>query len=293
MCQPVSSHQTTATVLFNQQLTKTQYLLRLQAPHGVEEAKPGHFIHLNCHPSLTLPRPFSILDIDKNKGTMDVFYQVVGEGTQYMAGWEAGFETTMLSPIGCHFKEPDLGRHALLIAGGIGYAPLDFFARFLKIKGVQTTFLLGLESDPPFELTPSTTPLLPFDPIQNPLSLDRQESMGIPSRLSSLEAKPGFFHGYVTQLAAEILQEMDAKEREKTDLYICGPTPMMKAAAMVAEEFNLAGQVSLEEHMACGFGGCAGCVAPIKDAVDDNDSWNYRRVCTDGPVFDLNDVIWE
>jgi dihydroorotate dehydrogenase electron transfer subunit len=290
MCQPVTSHQTTATVLFNQQLTKTQYLLRLKAPNGIKEAKPGHFIHLNCHPSLTLPRPFSILDADINQGTMDIFYQVVGEGTQYMAGWQAGFETTVLTPIGCHFKEPDLSHHALLIAGGIGYAPLDFFARFLKKLGVQTTLLLGLESEPPFELTPSTTPLLPFEPIKNPLSLARQESIGIPSRLSSLEAKPGFFHGYVTELAANILQDMDTEKLKKTELYICGPTPMMKAAAKVANQFNLAGQVSLEEHMACGFGGCAGCVAPIIGA---DDSWNYRRVCTDGPVFNLKDVVWD
>ncbi|MBF0446126.1 MAG: dihydroorotate dehydrogenase electron transfer subunit [Magnetococcales bacterium] len=290
MCQPAASNQTTATVLFNKQLTKTQYLLRLQAPRGVEEAKPGHFIHLNCHPSLTLPRPFSILDSDINQGTLDIFYQVVGEGTQYMAGWQAGFETTMLSPIGCHFKQPDAGHNAMLIAGGIGYAPLDFFARQLKKQGVQTTLLLGLESDPPFELTTSNTPLLPFEPIKNPVSLTRQESFGIPSRLASFEAKPGFFHGYVTELAARILQEMDNQQREKTVLYICGPTPMMKAAAKVAVKFNIGGQVSLEEHMACGFGGCAGCVAPIKDA---DDGWNYRRVCTDGPVFDLKDVVWD
>ncbi|MBF0195622.1 MAG: dihydroorotate dehydrogenase electron transfer subunit [Magnetococcales bacterium] len=290
MCQPVTSHQTKATVLFNQQLTKTQFLLRLQASDGIKEAKPGHFIHLNCHPSLTLPRPFSILDTDIKQGTLDVFYQVVGEGTQHMAGWQAGFETTMLSPIGCHFTKPDSDQNALLIAGGIGYAPLDFFARELKKQGVKTTLLLGIESDPPFELTSSSTPLLSYDPIKNPLSISRQEAMGIPSRLSSLEEKPGFYKGYVTQLAAKILQKMDTKECENTRLYVCGPTPMMKAAALVASQFKIGGQVSLEEHMACGFGGCAGCVAPIRDA---DDSWNYRRVCTDGPVFDLNDVVWE
>ncbi|MBF0383863.1 MAG: dihydroorotate dehydrogenase electron transfer subunit [Magnetococcales bacterium] len=289
MCQPVTSHQTTATVLFNKQLTKTQYLLRLQADNGVEEAKPGHFVHLNCHPSLTLPRPFSILDSDIEQGTLDIFYQVVGEGTQYMAGWEAGFATTMLTPIGCHFKQPEVGSHAFLIAGGIGYAPLDFFARYLKKQGVDTTMLLGLESDPPFELTSSTTPLLPFEPITNPLSIVRQDSLGIPSRLSSLQAKPGFFQGYVTELATAILQKMDSEQLGKTELFICGPTPMMKAAAKVASQFNITGQASLEEHMACGFGGCAGCVAPIKDG----DSWSYRRVCTDGPVFDLKDVVWD
>ena len=289
MCQPITSHQTTATVLFNQQLTERQLLLRLDAPKAAEEAEPGHFIHLNCHPNLTLPRPFSILDADPKEGTLDIFYQVVGEGTTHMAGWQPGLQTTLLGPIGHGFKRPDPTRHALLIAGGIGYAPLDFFARRLRQWSIETTLLLGLEADPPFELMSASAPLS-FEATENPLALRRLEDLQIPSRLSSLQNRPGFFPGYVTQLATEILQNMSEEKRRNTDLYTCGPTPMMKAAAQVATEFNLGGQASLEESMACGFGGCAGCVAPIRES---DESWNYRRVCTDGPVFSLSEVMWD
>ncbi|MBF0359094.1 MAG: dihydroorotate dehydrogenase electron transfer subunit [Magnetococcales bacterium] len=287
MCQPASSRQTTATVLFNKQLTPNQYLLRLHAPDVAKESEPGHFIHLNCHPSLTLPRPFSIMDADVEMGTLDIFYQVVGEGTEYMQSWQAGLETPLLGPIGRSFRVPDADRFALLIAGGIGYAPLDFFARLLKKTGVEITVLLGIEREAPFELI-SATPL-PHELIENPITLARLQEQDIVSRVASLQPKPGFFHGYVTELASGILQNISAEQRLKTDLYCCGPTPMMKAAAAVAKEFNLGGQVSLEEHMACGFGGCAGCVAPIKSA----EGWGYQRVCTDGPVFAINDVVWE
>ena len=289
MCQPAISNQITATVLFNQQLTDNQYLLRLHATEAAREAKPGHFIHLNCHPSLTLPRPFSIMDADPTLGTLDIFYQIVGEGSEYMSGWKAGQNTTLLGPIGRQFNKPDPERNALLIAGGIGYAPLDFLARRLKEWKVETTLLLGMESTPPFELSAAKTPM-DSEPVVKPQALARLEFLGIPSRLSSLTAHPGFFQGYVTELAEKILQEMPEEKRSKTDLYICGPTPMMKAAAQVAEKFNLGGQVALEEHMACGFGGCAGCVAPIGKSQD---NWNYLRVCTDGPVFSLSDVVWD
>ncbi|MBF0455990.1 MAG: dihydroorotate dehydrogenase electron transfer subunit [Magnetococcales bacterium] len=290
MCQPALSHQTTAVVVFNQPLTKTQFLLRLLAPEVARGAEPGHFVHLNCHPNLTLPRPFSILDADIALGTVDIFYQVVGEGSGWMSRWQPGEKITLLGPIGRGFPKPDAGRRALLIAGGIGYAPLDFYARQLKAQGIETLFLLGMESDdPPFELTPATTSI-ESDPIIQPLAVARQVFLGIPSRLSSLVAKPGFFQGYVTELAAEMLQALSLEKRQRTDLFVCGPTPMMKAAAEMAARFQLGGYVSLEEHMACGFGGCAGCVAPIR-AKDG--TWHYRRVCTDGPVFPLQDVGWD
>ncbi|MBF0447724.1 MAG: dihydroorotate dehydrogenase electron transfer subunit [Magnetococcales bacterium] len=290
MCKPADPHHISASVVFNQPLSENKYLLRLLAPEVVKRTRPGHFIHLNCHPSLTLPRPFSIMDADSGLGTLDVFYQVVGEGTEYMSRWQAGSKTTLLGPVGVPFEHPGKSTYALLIAGGIGYAPLDFLARQLKKSGIELTLLLGMESqDPPFELTSGHTPL-PHDPVANPKALARQEFLGIPSRLASLIPQPGFFQGYVTQLATEILQNMNEETRQRTRIYTCGPTPMMVAAAKVAKQFNLSGQVSLEEFMACGFGGCAGCIAPIQDS---DETWSYRRVCTDGPVFSMDAVRWD
>ncbi len=291
MCDSVYSQQSEAVVICNQHLVDNKYLLRLQVEDIALKAEPGHFVHLNCHPSLTLPRPFSIMDSDPGLGTIDIFYQVVGDGTEYMRGWQAGHRTTMLGPLGRPFRRPESGRKALLIAGGIGYAPLDFFARRLKIWGFDATLLLGLEAAPPFALIASSREVGP-EMVVDPLALARLEQLDIPSRVASLEPKPGFFQGYVSTLAKEILLDMSTTVLNKTDIYLCGPTPMMQAAARVAKEFNLGGQASLEEHMACGFGGCAGCVAPIKEP-EDAGGWNYRRVCTEGPVFPLDAVLWD
>jgi dihydroorotate dehydrogenase electron transfer subunit len=115
------------------------------------------------------------------------------------------------------------------------------------------------------------------------------EDWNIPARLASLQGYDGCFNGYVTDLAREWLKSLSEDERAEVEIFSCGPTPMLKAVAALAVEFDLPCQVSLEEFMACAVGGCAGCAVEI--ITEDGPA--MKRVCVDGPVFDAATVFSE
>ena len=114
------------------------------------------------------------------------------------------------------------------------------------------------------------------------------DDWGIPCRLATLAGFDGCFDGYVTDLAEQWLSSLSSEERSKTEVFSCGPTPMLKAVAAIADKYGLACRVSLEEFMACAVGGCAGCAVRVKTPTGDA----MKRVCVDGPVFDAASVIW-
>jgi dihydroorotate dehydrogenase electron transfer subunit len=113
------------------------------------------------------------------------------------------------------------------------------------------------------------------------------EERGIVARLASLSDFPGVFRGYITDLARRYLQSQSASSLVRTELFACGPTPMLHAVSALAREFNLPCQVSLEEYMACAVGGCAGCTVRVMT----NDGPAMERVCVDGPVFEASQVF--
>jgi dihydroorotate dehydrogenase electron transfer subunit len=112
------------------------------------------------------------------------------------------------------------------------------------------------------------------------------EQWGVPSRLASNAGIVGAHRGYITDLARDALRAMSAEERAQTQVFACGPGPMLKAAAKLARDFDLPCQVALEEYMACGIGGCAGCTVLLQTP----DGPAMKRVCVDGPVFDARQV---
>jgi dihydroorotate dehydrogenase electron transfer subunit len=112
------------------------------------------------------------------------------------------------------------------------------------------------------------------------------ERWGVPSRLASNAGLPGCHRGYITDLARGWLEASTPHERREIQVFACGPTPMLKAAAKLAQEFDLPCQVALEEYMACGIGGCAGCTVLLQTP----DGPAMKRVCVDGPVFDARQV---
>ena len=108
------------------------------------------------------------------------------------------------------------------------------------------------------------------------------ENLGVASRLASLAGFDGCYQGYVTELGREWLRGLDEAALREVEIFACGPTPMLKAAAALAQDFSLPCQVSLEEFMACAVGGCAGCVVEVSTEQGPA----MQRVCVDGPVFD-------
>jgi dihydroorotate dehydrogenase electron transfer subunit len=262
-----------------------QHIMRIRAAKCAAAAKPGTFVHVNCDATLPMRRPLSIMrTVDDS---IEVLYKIVGEGLHLLAGKRPGDRISVLGPIGTPFRPAADRPNALLIGGGVGIPPIVFLAGTLRAPPWVPLAILGSEIPFPFELVESRLP----EPWSGPgvtSAMPLLEDWGVPSRLTSLADYEGCFRGYVTDLAERRLQSFGADELARTEIFACGPTPMLRAVAALAARYELPCQVSLEEFMACGVGGCAGCTVEI--ATQDGPA--MKRVCVDGPVFDASTVVW-
>ena len=278
-----------APVLEQTAFAADQFVLRLRAPKCAARATPGSFVHLTCDPSVPMRRPLSIMRADPKAGWIEVLYKVVGSGLRHLSTRRAGDSVSAMGPIGTGFvPHPDKPR-TLLVGGGVGIPPMVFLAERLRDARDakwQPLVLMGSEIPFPFRARPSTL-LVPGIPAGVIACMPLLDDWGIASRLASFADFPGCFHGYVTSLASTWLATLARAELEQVELFACGPTPMLKAAAAVAREFNIACQVSLEEFMACAVGGCAGCTVLVQTEAGPA----MKRVCVDGPVFDARAVF--
>jgi len=262
-----------------------QYIMRIRAPKCAAAARPGSFVHINCDATLPLRRPLSIMRTVDD--AIEVLYKIVGEGLHLLAEKRPGDRISILGPIGEPFRPAPERPNTLLIGGGVGIPPMVFLAESLRDGPWTPMAILGSEIPFPFEFTTSVIPTPWLDDGVN-RSMPLLEDWGVPSRLTSLSDFAGCYRGFVTDLADRWLQSIGDEERAKTEMFACGPTPMLKAVAELAKRYDLPCQVSLEEFMACGVGGCAGCTVEINTP----DGPAMKRVCVDGPVFDAATVAW-
>jgi len=256
-----------------------QFVMRLHAPKTATTAQPGQFVHLRVSDERPLRRPISIMLTDPDKGTVDLLYKAIGEGTYLLSKRPVGDVIPMLGPIGQPFDLSDTSKRYVLIGGGVGIPPMIFAAAHLQNKADCVVFA-GSEVAFPFALKPSTM-LLPGVNGNTILSIASLEDRDIPCRLASNAGLYGCYEGHVPNLAHDYLAALCETERARCVLLSCGPHPMLHAVAQVGREFELPTFLSLEEHMACGIGGCAGCVVKTIEHGEEK----YRRVCVDGPVF--------
>ena len=276
-----------ARVLSHERFDASQYVLRLEAPKCAAAATPGSFVHLTCDESLPMRRPLSIMRADAAHGSIDVLYKVVGPGLALLANKVAGNRVSTLGPIGKGFVAHPTRPRTLLVGGGVGIPPMVFLAERLRERADwKPLVLMGSEVPFPFRARPSTI-LVPGAPEGVIACMPLLEEWGIPSRLASLAGYPGCYEGYVTDLAAAWLTSLDASTLGEVEMFACGPTVMLKAAAAVARRFGIPCQVSLEEFMACAVGGCAGCAVKVETP----EGPAMKRVCVDGPVFDSRAVF--
>ncbi len=272
----------TATILAHQAHPSGQYVLRLQAPRCAATALPGQFVQLQCHALQAMRRPLSLMRADPTAGWVELLYKVAGTGTALLAQQPVGATLSLLGPIGNGFSLPPHCTRPLLIGGGVGLPPMIFWAAHLRHQPtVKPLVLLGSEIPFPFTARPSQY-LLPGIPAATIAAMPLLEDWNIPSRLASLQGYPGCFNGYVTDLAAAWLSTLTPEALTHVTLYACGPHPMLHATARLAQHFKLGCQLALEEFMACGVGGCAGCTVELHLPQ----GIAMKRVCVDGPVFD-------
>jgi dihydroorotate dehydrogenase electron transfer subunit len=265
-----------------------QYIFRLAAPQCASHARAGTFVHAQCDIELPMRRPLSIMRANGDEGWIDLLFKVVGEGLRLFAAKKPGDKLSLIGPIGQPFRSRPERPDALLIGGGVGIPPMIFLAEQLSNEAGrwQPVVLMGSEIPFPFELQKSNI-ACNWLPTRSDAAMPLLEQWQVPSRLASLSGFDGCHRGFVTNLADRFLSSLKPEQIARTEIFACGPTPMLRAVAALARHYSVPCQVSLEEFMACGVGGCAGCAVLVQTA----DGPAMRRVCVDGPVFDAPSVF--
>ena len=278
-----------AGVLRHEAWEGEQYVLRLQAPRCAAAAMPGSFVHLTCGPGIPMRRPLSIMRASSTEGWIELLYKIVGHGLAELALRKAGDTLSCLGPIGRGFIAHTARPRTLMIGGGVGIPPVLFLAETLAAQAGgawKPLVMMGSELPFPFRTGASTIDVAGMPPAAT-ACLQELEDQGVPNRLASLSGIPGCHAGYVTDLARFWLAKLTHAQLAEVELFACGPHPMLEAVAALAREFRLPCQVSLEENMACGVGGCAGCTVLVQTP----DGPAMKRICVDGPVFDAATVF--
>lgn len=245
--------------------------LRLRVPDwpGFD---PGQFVMLSpgalsdvARSDPLLPRPMAVYR-EWGRGEVceiEILFKRHGRGTALLADLLPGQRLRVVGPLGRGFREPEAGERALLVAGGTGVASIrELAARCARRAGPQPRVLLGARS------AVDLMGLADFDALEVSLAVTTEDG--------SLGRR-----GLVTEML-----ESEVAEGGALRLYCCGPTPMMRRVAEIAEAAGRPCAVSLENPMACGFGVCLGCAAPLR-------AGGYALVCRAGPVFPASDVDWK
>ena len=276
-----------AKILSHTAYPAKQYRVLLHAPRCAATACPANFVHLRCSEALAMRRPYSIMSVSTEQGHIELLYKVVGKGSQALSQKQAGDEVNLLGPIGNSFTLNPQRPELLLLGGGVGIPPILFLAHQSKRDDTyKPLVIVGSEVPFPFELKPSQLKVAEISPDYH-LALTELEVLGIPSRLASGHKKQGCFDGYIDAFARTYLKKISSQRLDCTEIFACGPEAMLKSIAKLAAEFKVPCQLAVEEYMACGVGGCAGCTV----AVQENGKTAMKRVCVDGPVFNTDQLV--
>jgi len=264
-----------AKIAINKQVAAHAYKMTLMAPAIAKKAAPGQFVMVRVTDAclLLLRRPFGIHSV---KGSnVDILYGLAGVGTKLLSQKKPGGYLDLLGPLGKGFdwRSGALVRQSpVLIAGGIGVAPLVFLAE--KLKKLKPVVLLGAKTK------------------SHILCEKEFKALGCDVKVATDDGSKGY-KGFVSELLISVIASLPSVARNDVlSLYACGPRSMLKATAAIAKQYNISAQVSLEEHMACGIGACLGCVVKVKSKKEKGKSFEHKRVCKDGPVFDAKEIVW-
>ncbi len=233
------------------------WLMWLHCPQVATEVKPGQFVMVDCGPECLMPRPFSIHQTN-DKGDLALFYAVLenGKGTEWLSRRSAGDKVTLLGPLGNGFSIQANSNNLLLVAGGNGIAPLYFLAQEALQKKYSVTLLYGTADRKRYSVSPQI------------------------ELVSATEDGTVGHQGRITDLLPEYIDWAD-------QVFACGPLNMYNVMHKKEGELlkDKPAQVSLEIRMGCGLGVCYSCTVKTKNGL--------RQVCKDGPVFRLDDILWD
>lgn len=265
----------TTRVLRNLDLGQGHYLLEFEAPGMAEVMRPAQFFMVGIPGSETLlRRPYSVCGLpgtfeDGRAGAVQILYKVVGRGTNLLGSLKSGAALDVLGPLGNGFDVPrSPAARPVFVAGGIGSAPFPALAAYLAGRGTAPWMFYGARGVADL-------------PLRDWFAA-RTERLVLTTDDGSCGRQ-----GLVTEPLAELLRD---EPPESLHLYVCGPDPMLRAVARLALLHGVACDLSLEAHMACGFGVCLGCVVPTRRAG--SQVVGYDRVCVEGPVMPAEALAW-
>lgn len=272
-----------AEICANTSLGYKYYKLVLSSLEIARISEPGQFLQIKVNNGYTplLRRPFSICRIDGSH--IEIIYEIIGKGTQILSQKKKREYLDIIGPLGKGFtyRSPAANRDLpVLVAGGMGMAPLFFLAERLKAGKRKN------DEQRPIVLIGAKT--------KDQILCERElKQLGWGVKISTDDGSRGF-KGKVTELLKKILDtgcklQVAGCRHAITDMrsmkiYACGPRSMLKEICRLSEKYNIPAEISLEEHMACGIGVCLGCVVNTKKG--------YNRVCKEGPVFEAKEIIW-
>ncbi len=231
------------------------WLMWLNCPDIASVLKPGQFIMVRCGENTLLRRPLSIHQSDDNR--IALFYAVVGSGTKWLSECEADNKVDILGPLGNGFSVEADSKNLLLVAGGMGIAPLYFLAQEYSKQKYDVILLYGTADDKRY-------------PVTSEIEM-----------VAATEDGTVGHKGMITDLLPDFIPWAD-------QIFACGPVPMYRNMAQRKQELGLGGksvQISLEARMGCGRGICYACTIKTRAGL--------KKVCQDGPIFNLNDILWD
>jgi dihydroorotate dehydrogenase electron transfer subunit len=272
--------QTLCSITSNVEVMPSIHLIWIEASDIAVAAQPGQFITVRCG-DFTLRRPFSIhqsrFDRDSGEGEIALLFKIAGKGTLWLSQRQRGERLDILGPLGKGFTINPKSKHLLLVAGGIGIAPLVFLMQHASSQH-QITLIHGASI---------AAQLYPFSSAAMKRSKLSDLPDGVQLILITEDGSMGQ-KGKATDILPDFLGWAD-------QVYACGPADMYKAMAKMSLRVPIKSgrsnlkltkcQLSLEVRMGCGFGACYGCTI--------NTQKGLKQVCRDGPVFELDDIIWQ
>jgi dihydroorotate dehydrogenase electron transfer subunit len=266
-----------AKILSNRKIKDRYYKMALACRGLAQKVLPGQFFMIKVResPGILLRRPLSAHRV--SRGALEFFYEAVGKGTQMLSVRKPQESIDLLGPLGNGFDcrlATSVDRKLILVAGGMGVAPLVFLAEKLtQLKAKSRKKQVGGRTGKILVLLGART--------KEQLLCEKEfKKIGCDVKIATDDGSAGF-QGRVTELLEESLSTSSYR---LSAIYACGPQPMLKEVCRISSEKGIPAQVSLEAHMACGIGACLGCVVSTKDG--------YLRVCKEGPVFDAQRLTY-
>ena len=271
-----------AAVVTNTRLSADYNVIAFTAPQIAALARPGQFVMVKPSRGTDplLRRPFSIFEILRNGSGqttgLSILNKRIGVGTGRLYEIEPGARLPVLGPLGIPFEPVAPPVEAWMVAGGVGLGPFLTLAEALRDVGTSTTLFYGARR------------------ASELYHVEAFERLGVRTVLSTEDGSRGE-RGYIS---APLASALDVRGRDDSHLknaapikiYACGPTPMMRAVARLAAAHGRACDVSLEQTMGCGLGGCYSCVVLARDDASEP---RFVRSCIDGPVFAATRIVWE